>query len=427
MVVFDLATRALIIAYKADGKTNQEITGMTGAEKRTINSIYARAIERGFDPAVRPLKLENKHVEDAPRTGRPSKQQQAFEKVVNLVRRDRYGREKTCADIAGDLSQDGLDISASTVWRVLRKAGYKKTKPTRKPGLTKKMRNERLAWCREHEDWTLEDWKNVIWTDETAVVILHRRGGYRVWRKVDEAVIKSCIRERWKGYSEFMFWGCFTYEKKGPCHCWTPETKQEKEQAVKHIDKLNVELEPLMREKWELEKGMERLGLRTKPGKKPQWRWNEKNGKLARGKGSGIDWWRYQSIIMRPKLIPFAKECMKERPGTLVQEDKAPAHNHHVQRWLYSQEHVAQLLWCGNSPDLNAIEPCWFWMKRFTTKKGAPKSRAQAIRAWEQCWDELPQEKIQAWIERIPIHIKQIIDLDGGNEYKEGRNVRRTD
>ena len=73
MVVFNLATRALIIAYKADGKTNQEITGMTGAEKRTINSIYARAIERGFDPAVRPLKLENKHVEDALRTGRPPK------------------------------------------------------------------------------------------------------------------------------------------------------------------------------------------------------------------------------------------------------------------------------------------------------------------------------------------------------------------
>jgi hypothetical protein len=172
---------------------------------------------------------------------------------------------------------------------------------------------------------------------------------------------------------------------------------------------------------------MEQLGLRAKPGKKPQWRWNEKNGKLARGKGSGIDWWRYQSIIMRPKLIPFAKECMKERPSTLVQEDRAPAHSHHVQRYVYSQERIAQLLWCSNSPDLNAIEPCWFWMKRFTTKKGAPKSRAQAIRAWEQCWDELPQEKIQSWIERIPIHIKQIIDLEGGNEYKEGRNVRRTD
>jgi hypothetical protein len=66
-------------------------------------------------------------------------------------------------------------------------------------------------------------------------------------------------------------------------------------------------------------------------------------------------------------------------------------------------------------------------MKRHTTKKGAPKSRAQAIRAWEKCWDDLPQEKIQNWIERIPIHIQQIIDLEGGNEYIEGKNVRRTD
>jgi len=31
---------------------------------------------------------------------------------------------------------------------------------------------------------------------------------------------------------------------------------------------------------------------------------------------------------------------------------------------------IQKLLWSGNSPDLNAIEPCWFWMKRETTKKG---------------------------------------------------------
>jgi hypothetical protein len=61
--------------------------------------------------------------------------------------KNRYGREKTCANITGDLNQKGLGISASTVWRVLRKAGYKKTKLTGKPGLTKEMREERLAWC----------------------------------------------------------------------------------------------------------------------------------------------------------------------------------------------------------------------------------------------------------------------------------------
>ncbi|RYO14580.1 hypothetical protein AA0113_g12489 [Alternaria arborescens] len=82
--IFDIATRALVVAYKADGKTNLEIMGLTGIEKRTINRIYARAIERGFDPSERPLVLLNKYLEDAPRSGRPSKQQEAYKKVVDL-------------------------------------------------------------------------------------------------------------------------------------------------------------------------------------------------------------------------------------------------------------------------------------------------------------------------------------------------------
>jgi transposase len=421
----DLATRAVIVALKAHGLTTNEVIGQTGIPKRTINAIFARAIERGFDPCQRPIKLLNRHLEDGPRSGRPSKQERIRDQVIKAVRVDRYGREKQCANIAGELSQEGFNVSPATVWRVLRKAGFKKTKPTRKPGLTKKMRKERLQWCLQHENWTIEDWKNVIWSDETSVVLLHRRGGYRIWRKADEAFVRSCIRERWKGYSEFMFWGCFTYDMKGPSHCWTPETKKEKEAANVRINELNEELEPIMKERWELENGMGRLSLRTKPGQKPQWKWNKKNGKLKRGSGSGIDWYRYQSTILLPKLIPFAKECMVTRPGTIVQEDKAPSHDHYVQSYIYNLHEVQKLLWCGNSPDLNAIEPCWPWMKRQTTKKGAPKNRAEAVRAWEQCWKDLPQDKIQAWIERIPVHIKKIIELEGGNEYKEGRNLGR--
>ena len=40
---------------------------------------------------------------------------------------------------------------------------------------------------------------------------------------------------------------------------------------------------------------------------------------------------------------------------------------------------------------------------------------------WREAWQELEQKRIQAWIERIPRHIKKVISLDGGNEYKEGR------
>ena len=62
-------------------------------------------------------------------------------------------------------------------------------------------------------------------------------------------------------------------------------------------------------------------------------------------------------------------------------------------------------------------------MKRLTTKKGAPKNRQEAISAWNAAWATLPQEAIQSWIERIPRHVEEIIKLEGGNEYKEGRSV----
>ncbi|KAG6093628.1 hypothetical protein E4U14_000235 [Claviceps sp. LM454 group G7] len=49
--------------------------------------------------------------------------------------------------------------------------------------------------------------------------------------------------------------------------------------------------------------------------------------------------------------------------------DKAPAHAHPMQQRIYDQYEVSQLLWCGNSPDLNMIEPAWAHLKRETTKK----------------------------------------------------------
>ena len=72
----DLATRALIVTLKAGigdkPMKTADISYITRVPKRTIQSIYARAIERGFDPAERPVKLLNRHLEDAPRSGRPS-------------------------------------------------------------------------------------------------------------------------------------------------------------------------------------------------------------------------------------------------------------------------------------------------------------------------------------------------------------------
>lgn len=252
-------------------------------------------------------------------------------------------------------------------------------------------------------------------------MLCKRRGGYRVWRSEDEKVVKSCIRERWKGYSEFMFWGCFSYDEKGPCHVWHPESAAQKKAADDDLEALNAALEPVLRAKWEEKEARRYEEARARDPQRARhrnWRFKEATGKLVRRSGRGVDWYRYQKEVIVDKLIPFAR---KLGPRALVQEDKAPSHAHHSQAEIYSMHSVARLLWCGNSPDLNAIEPCWWWMKRKTTKAGAPQNRGVGEKVWRSTWAELEQPRIRAWIERIPWHIEQIINCEGGNEYLEGR------
>jgi hypothetical protein len=56
-------------------------------------------------------------------------------------------------------------------------------------------------------------------------------------------------------------------------------------------------------------------------------------------------------------------------------------------------------------------------MKRETTKKGASTNKEQLRQDWIKCWKDMPQEKIQAWIERILVHIQEIIACDSNNLY----------
>jgi transposase len=211
-------------------------------------------------------------------------------------------------------------------------------------------------------------------------------------------------------------------------HIWKPETAAERRAAQKELDALNAVHEPAARAEWELSNNLRRMNLRRNPGgRAPVWKFNEANGALVRkGKAGGIDWYRYGKLILLDKLLPFAKECQKERPETIIQEDKAPSHMSRHNAAIYSMFDIHHLLWPGNSPDLNMIEPAWGHLKRVTTKKGAPRTRPQAAERWTKAWKDLEQNRIQAWIERIPRHIKMVLRLDGDNKYKEGREDEST-
>ena len=305
----DVGIRIQCLVLLEFGVPIDHVAAYTNVTKSSIYRFRRIAIQRGYDPNVSKRILLS-YLEDAPKSGRPSVcTEEATKKVINFVTKSAAGRESTCTEIAANVG-----ITARSIHRILRRNRFRKCKRTVKPGLTEAMKDARLQFCLRVKDWTLEDWKAVIWSDETSVVLGHRRGAIRVWRRAWEKYNKTCMTRRWKSASEFMFWGCFSYDKKGPFYIWKNETAAEKKEAQEFIDKWNSENEAQLKQEWEAATAIRRRHITR--GRKPSWRFNKANGKMTRSGRGGIDWYRYQKKILEAKLIPFAKKCMETRPNT---------------------------------------------------------------------------------------------------------------
>ena len=90
----DISMRALIVTLKSPivGLSSADIFAQTGVSVSTVNRIYAKAIERGFDPNIRPMIIKDEWVKDAPRSSRLRKYTlENTEKVIAKVRKNRYG------------------------------------------------------------------------------------------------------------------------------------------------------------------------------------------------------------------------------------------------------------------------------------------------------------------------------------------------
>ncbi|KAJ5237970.1 hypothetical protein N7489_008061 [Penicillium chrysogenum] len=130
----DISKRAIVVACRATGVSSATISELSGLPKRTVDRIYERALKHGFDPNSRPWNISDAMLADAPRSGRPTKQtSQVQSQVLSKAHDDQDGRARTCTDIAGEMSLEGHDISSSTVWRILKKAGVQEATPAESP------------------------------------------------------------------------------------------------------------------------------------------------------------------------------------------------------------------------------------------------------------------------------------------------------
>ncbi|GFY30369.1 transposable element Tcb1 transposase [Trichonephila clavipes] len=77
----------------------------------------------------------------------------------------------------------GKAISAATVRRRLHMNELYARVPRICVPLSVRSRGARLKWCREHGNWTVSDWGNVMYTNESKFALEPVDKCIRIWRK----------------------------------------------------------------------------------------------------------------------------------------------------------------------------------------------------------------------------------------------------
>ncbi|GFS78581.1 transposable element Tcb1 transposase [Trichonephila clavipes] len=91
-------------------------------------------------------------------------------KTTGMCSRRHGGRRTTAQQVANQfLAASGKQISRKTVARRLRGGGLYECRPVVCVPLTRQHRTARLQWCREHHNWTEQDWACVLFSDESTV------------------------------------------------------------------------------------------------------------------------------------------------------------------------------------------------------------------------------------------------------------------
>ncbi len=116
----------------------------------------------------------------------------------------------TRGDLVNDLQRAGTKVTKATISNTLLRQGLKSYSARRVPLLKPVHVQARLKFAREHLDDPEEDWKNVIWSDETKIELFGKNSTCRVWRRKNaelhpKNIIPTVKHEGWKHHALGLF------------------------------------------------------------------------------------------------------------------------------------------------------------------------------------------------------------------------------
>lgn len=315
-------------------KRNVDISQTLGCPVTTVQSVLAKFKAEGSVEGKKP-------------SGRPSllndRDLRHLERDVKKTRR---------APMREIVQGSATKASATTIRLALKSLGYNSRVAIVKPYLSAKHKAARLEFAKHYAAWTVDDWKRVIWTDESTFEIGKPYRKVRVWRKVAEKYDASCLAPSFKsGRSSVMVWGGFI-----PGH------------------KLKLVI--------------------MEPGRR-----NSEN---------------FIEQVYEKSLGPFLHDYSNNN-DLILMEDGAPVHRSQLSSKWREKEGIVKLKWPAQSPDLNPIENLWSIMKsEISTKhpiKNLDSMKANVLEAWES----VPTEKLEHLAASMPERIQAVITAKGGS------------
>jgi transposase len=286
--------------------------------------------------------------ENHPRSGRPKKMTERDHR--HLVSNVMKNRHATLQDITNNMPSN---VSQRTIQRVLHEHNINSRIAAKKPFIKNINQVKRLAFAQKHQNLTVDDWKNILWTDESSFEIGKNSRQVHVWRKPSERFDSSCLTPSFKsGRQTVMVWGCFMWGKRGPL--------------------------------------------------------------VIMPKGS-INGAKYVEV-MEEAMLDFWMEQSEERGYIVLQEDNAPIHTcKQAKEWRKSRD-IISLTWPPNSPDLNPIEHVWYLIKGVIQKMNSRPMTLPSLKdAIKKAWDECDQLIMNRLVESMPDRIAAVIKAQGGN------------
>ena len=172
------------------GHSTHQISSLTGHHTSTITCIWS------------------KHCPHVPKSsgGCPSKLSPTdMHHAIHLIN---SGKAENTTHFARSLqSITNQSLSCETICTHLKGAGLKVVVKKKSPLLSQHHKCEWMDFALSHRHWTIEDWKRVVWSDETKINQLGSDGQKWVWKSAGEALSDCLVEGTQKfGGGSLMMW-----------------------------------------------------------------------------------------------------------------------------------------------------------------------------------------------------------------------------